>query len=382
MLYTPSFFALFAANLAIVASFTCYFLFPLFITSHGGDSSDIGILMGVFALASAACRPWISPLIDRFGRKRCFTTGCLIMVILPFFYPMFALTPLPLFTLSLIRIIHGVGMAICFTSVFTFIADLVPPGRLNEGIGLFGTSGLVGIAVGPTLAEWSLRSGGYNGLFWTSASLATIALLVHLPLQESASPPPPDQSVIGFFQLLRQPRHARVALLAALFGVGVSTTGNFIAPLCAARNLSLVTPFFVSYSIAAIATRLFVGRLADRVGERRVLPWALLVCAIGLILVLPANNYTLLATSGLICGAGHGLLFPTLNTLAIRDVPAAYRGKVTGIFTGAIDSGIFIGSIGLGLAAKIVSLPVLFVISATLLLGAWVSVRLSSSATT
>jgi len=266
--------------------------------------------------------------------------------------------------------------------VFTFIADLVPPDRLNEGIGLFGTSGLIGIAVGPTLAEWSLHSGGFNGLFWASAMLATIALLVHLPLKEETSPTPSGQSVIGFFQILRQPRHTRVALLAALFGVGVSTTGNFIAPLCNERNLDLVTPFFVSYSIAAIATRLFVGRLADRVGERRVLPWALLVCALGLVLVLPATNYTLLAVSGLVCGAGHGLLFPTLNTLAIRDIPAVYRGRVTGIFTGAIDSGIFIGSIGLGFAAKIVSLPILFVISATLLLGAWGSVRQSRATTT
>lgn len=382
MLYTPAFFALFIANLAIVASFTCYFLFPLFITSHGGDSTDIGILMGVFALASAACRPWVSPLIDRFGRKHCFTSGCMIMISLPICYPMFAQSPLPLFALSLIRIVHGVGMAVCFTSVFTFIADLVPPARLNEGIGLFGTSGLIGIAVGPTIAEWSLHTGGFNGLFWSSSLLATLALLVHLPLREAMSPSPVGQPVIGFFALLRQARHARVALLAALFGIGVSTTGNFIAPLCDERNLNLVTPFFVSYSIAAIAMRLFVGRVADRVGERRVLPWALLVCALGLVLVLPATNYTLLAVSGLVCGAGHGLLFPTLNTLAIRDIPAAYRGRVTGIFTGAIDSGIFIGSIGLGLAAKIVSLPVLFVISATLLLGAWASVRQSRSSTT
>jgi len=382
MLYSPAFFALYTANLAIVASFTCYFLFPLYVTSHGGDSTEIGVLMGVFALASALCRPWISPLIDRFGRKSCLSTGCIIMAALPLCYPLLDQSPLPLYSLIMLRMVHGVGMAVCFTSVFTFIADLVPAARLNEGIGLFGTSGLIGIAVGPSLAEWALLAGGFNGLFFASALLAMLALIVHLPIKDRADRFIHQRSSAGFFQLLRQPRYARVALFAVLFGVGVSTTGNFIAPLCDERNLELVTPFFVSYSLAAIATRLFVGRLADRVGERCVLPWAFLVCATGLLLVLPALNYLLLSLAGLVCGAGHGLLFPTLNTLAIRDVPADYRGRVTGIFTGAIDSGIFLGSIGLGAAARLFPLSALFLISAALLLIAWGMAGRSHSGTT
>ena len=78
MLYTPAYFALFLANLCIVASFTCYFLFPLFVTTHNGSVMAIGVLMGGFALASAACRPWIGPMIDRIGSKRSYTCGALV----------------------------------------------------------------------------------------------------------------------------------------------------------------------------------------------------------------------------------------------------------------------------------------------------------------
>ena len=60
MLYTPAFAALFLANLFLVASFASFFLFPLFITGHGGSHQDIGIIMGIFALASALSRPWVS----------------------------------------------------------------------------------------------------------------------------------------------------------------------------------------------------------------------------------------------------------------------------------------------------------------------------------
>ena len=48
MLYSPSFITMAFANLFIVSSFGTFFLFPLFVTSHGGSKSDIGIIMGVF----------------------------------------------------------------------------------------------------------------------------------------------------------------------------------------------------------------------------------------------------------------------------------------------------------------------------------------------
>jgi predicted MFS family arabinose efflux permease len=60
-------------------------------------------------------------------------------------------------------------------------------------------------------------------------------------------------------------------------------------------------------------------------------------------------------------GVGHGLLFPALNTLAVRGEPGEVRGKATGIFTGAIDAGIFSGSLLLGYIGQWLGLPMLFV---------------------
>jgi MFS family permease len=34
--------------------------------------------------------------------------------------------------------------------------------------------------------------------------------------------------------------------------------------------------------------------------------------------------------------------------MAIRDEPISIRGKITGVFTGSIDAGVFVGSIILG----------------------------------
>ena len=152
MLYSPSFLLMSFANFFTVSSFGTFFLFPLFVTDHGGSKADIGIIMGAFALSSVLCRPWISALVDRIGRKRSYTIGCLILSILPLTYLLFQgeLSNFYL-PLLLVRTIHGVGLAFCFTSSFTYIADIVPKERLNEGIGMFGVTGLSGLAIGPLL---------------------------------------------------------------------------------------------------------------------------------------------------------------------------------------------------------------------------------------
>lgn len=360
MLYTPSFWAMAVANLTHTASFSAFFLLPLYILDHGGNQGDVGLIMGVFVLASAVFRPWISEMIDRIGRKHSYTIGTLIMTIIPLLH-LAIVAPLgkgfPL--LLLLRISHGIGMAICFTAIFTFVADLLPESRLNEGIGIFGISGLIGVALGPFLTEAALARLGFNGLFLTASALAMIALLVHLPLRENfrqASSPGPS-----FFELLKRGKFIVVGLLSTLFGVGIASTSNFVSPLAEQRSLGLISAFYISYSAGAIATRIIGGRLADRYGERRILPYGIVFYAAGLFLLPATYGLGLLILAGSLTGIGHGLIFPSLNSLAVRNEPAENRGKATGIFTGGIDAGSFAGSLILGYIGQWLGLNTLFI---------------------
>jgi MFS family permease len=360
MIYTPAFWAMAAANFAQTASFSAFFLLPLYLLDQGGQRGDVGVVMGVFALASACCRPWVAEMIDRIGRKLSYTLGSAIMVAAPLLHlcfddPLGAGYP----WLLALRAAHGVGMAICFTAVFTYMADILPPRRLNEGIGMFGISGLAGVAAGPLAAEAVLHQAGYPGLFLAAAGFSLLALVVHLPLAESHAPTLHRREA-SFFALLGQDKFILVALLSLLFGFGLAGTGNFVAPLAAERGLGVVSSYYLCYSAGAIATRVGGGRLADRYGEKRLLPWGILLYALGLLLLPVTTGLLLLALAGSCAGAGHGLLFPTLNTLAVRGEPAEVRGKATGIFTGSIDAGGFAGSLCLGYIGQWLGLSALF----------------------
>jgi predicted MFS family arabinose efflux permease len=52
--------------------------------------------------------------------------------------------------------------------------------------------------------------------------------------------------------------------------------------------------------------------------------------------------------TGFVAGLGHGLLFPSLIAMTIRPIDIGNRGKVTGILTGGVDTGLFFGSLTMG----------------------------------
>jgi len=348
MLYSPSFITMAFSNLFTVSSFGTFFLFPLFIASNGGSKSDIGIIMGVFALSSVLCRPWISDMIDRIGRKKSYTIGCIIMSILPLIYLLFRgnLSHFYLF-LILVRIVHGVGLAICFTASFTYIADIVPEKRLNEGIGMFAVTGLIGLAIGPVIGEIIITEFGFPAFFLTATGMATLGLMIHLPLSESFVNDS-QKSSQSFFTVLAKRKILFVALLAFLFGFGLAATGSFVSPFAKEQGIAFISLYYIFYSSAAVLTRLLGGRLADRVGEDRIIPYALILTGGGLLILMLLGGNSILALSGLMSGCGHGFLFPCLNSVAIRNEPIDIRGKIIGVFTGGMDAGAFVGSIILG----------------------------------
>ncbi len=363
MLYTRSFLLMSAANFFTVCSLGAFFLFPLFIQDHGGSKADIGILMGAFALSSVLCRPWISALTDRIGRKRSYTIGCAIMSGLPLAYLLFqgdiSSFYLPLL---LLRIIHGVGLAFCFTSAFTYIADIVPQERLNEGIGMFGVTGISGLAIGPLVAEIIIRDFGFSTFFFAAAGLGGLGLLLHLPLRESFTQAS-EESSPSFFSVLTRRRTLTAALLAVLFGFGLSAAGGFVSPFAKEKAVAFISLYFLCYSSAAVTTRLLGGRLADRVGEERIIPYALILTGAGLSMLIFLGGYWILGLSGFLSGCGHGFLFPCLNTLAIRNEPIEIRGKINGVFTGGIDAGAFVGSVMLGYIGEWAGFPTLFFVA-------------------
>jgi len=93
------------------------------------------------------------------------------------------------------------------------------------------------------------------------------------------------------------------------------------------------------------------------------MPPALLLTGAGLLLLSVPKGNPVLLVAGLLAGTGHGFLYPLLSALALRDEPEHIRGKVSGVFTGAIDAGAFLGSVLLGFIGERYGFRAIFLIA-------------------
>lgn len=357
-LYTQKFIALAITNFCILSGFGAFFMFPLFIQDHGGSRVDIGIIMGTAALASVLSKPWVSGMVDRLGRKRSYTIGTAAMSLLPLVYLLFH--GLKLYAvLLLVRIAHGTAFAICMTAAFSIVADVAPGDRLNEGLGLLGVSGLIGSALGPGLGEILIRNFGFPYLFLSTAFIGLTAFLAHLPLSETYAHVPREPSD-SFFHVLGRKKIATIALIAVLLGAGMAAGNVFVSPFAMRKHIGFISIYFIACSGAAAVTMLFGAKLTDRIGENRVIPYAVLLNGSGLFMLMLLGGPLILFVSGILCGCGQGFLLPGLNALMLRDEPAHARGNITGIYTGSIDAGNFIGAVALGYVGDLMGFPSLF----------------------
>jgi len=369
-LYSRQFIVIGIANFFSVLGLSTFFLFPLFITARGGNKTDIGILMGAMTLSSVLLRPLVSQMVDRLGRKRCYFMGTLVNTVVPAVHVLFRGSLYGFYApLIGVRMIHGMGIALCLTAVITYVADIVPEERRNEGLGMFGVTAMVAMAAGPSLSEPIIRNFGFNSYFLAVSSMGFIAMLLQFLIPETYVPDPAGHRNVSFLHVLRRGKALSVALLSLLFGFGLAAQSNYIAPYVEHVGLANISQFYIAYSAAAVVTRILGSRVADRIGEASIIPWAFAVSGFGyLFLVMVSTNWQLMV-SGLMAGCGHGLVFPCLNALVLRNEPAHMRGKISGIFTGSIDGGLFLGSVALGYIGEWYGFTPLFVTTFLVLIG-------------
>ncbi len=224
---------------------------------------------------------------------------------------------------------------------------------------MFGVTALIGMGAGPVIGEMVIEGFGSRWFFLTAAVLAAVGFFLHLFLKESYIGPPRG-STETFFSVLGRRKMVVVAVLAVVFGFGLAASGSFVSPFAKEKHLAFISLYYISYSVAAVITRFFGGRLADRVGEQRIIPYALIITGAGFMLLMFLEGTIMLFISGLMSGCGHGLLFPSLNALALRKEPIGIRGKINGVFTGGIDAGAFVGSVLLGYIGEWAGFQTLF----------------------
>lgn len=346
-------------------SVTVFFLFPLFLKQFNPSMSWIGLIMGVHSLTAIVVRPFFGRLMDIKGRKGISLFGIgLLIVIVPAFHLISDAGVLPL----ILRALTGIGWGISMTATMTICSDLAPVERLAHSMGIIGVAGLISSALGPLLAEEIIRRFGFGALFNTSFMFLLGSFVCILLTKEVIKP-----NHSGHFH---KPKYLLkfsviiILLISAMPVVHGAVRGaviNFIALFGKSIPLERVGPFFVSFSAAAVLTRLGLGGLSDRFGRKQVVFPAACLISFNLVLISQVHSFWLFVLTGLIGGFGQGLIFPALSTYIIDILGRENKGLAISLYLALFDTGMGFGSAFFGWISDLYDYRVMYLVAGGIL---------------
>lgn len=361
-IWTRNFILLCVANFVLFMSMQVLLpTLPLYLLDIGGDEKAVGFVMGAYTLSSMLIRPFAGLLVDHYNRRKVLLLGLALVFLVSNFYEMAAMVTL----LILVRVVHGLSFGISSTAIGTMVADILPKARLGEGMGYFGLTSSLSMALAPMLGLWLVQTNDYSTLFLTVTALALLALLSSLTIKATPNPVAPAKPAgadlwSGLLEKSALPAASVMFFLAMVWGAVIC----FIAVYAAERGIANIGLFFTANAGAMMVCRPFAGRYSDRHGADKIMFWGHLLIFLSMLIIGFSNSILGFIVSGVISGIGFGACMPTLQALAVRNALPHRRGAATSSFFAAFDLGLGLGTVMGGLVAAYTGYQTMFLIAA------------------
>ena len=158
---------------------------PVIRVDLGASVETLGWVVNAYTLAFAVLLLTGAALGDRFGRRRVFAAGLVIVALAS---AGCALAP-SIEWLIFFRALQGLGAAPVLPLSLTLLADAFPPGKRGLAIGIWsGISGLA-VAAGPVIGGAIVEGISWHWIFWINVPIGIIgAALTMWKLRESYGP--------------------------------------------------------------------------------------------------------------------------------------------------------------------------------------------------
>ena len=350
----------------LAANFLLYFGFwllipvlPFYLSEvFSAGNSTIGIILSCYTVAALCIRPFSGYFLDSFARKPLYLMAYFI------FMTMFAgyIIAGSLTLFIMFRIIQGVSFGMVTVGGNTVVIDIMPSSRRGEGLGYYGLSNNIAMAVGP-MSGLFLHDAGMSFTTIFCCSLGScMAGFVCASLVKTPYKPPVRREPISldrFILLKGIPAGISLLLLSIPYGM----TTNYVAMYAKQIGINATTGFFFTFMAIGMAiSRIFSGKIVDRGKITQVISAGLYLVVFSFFL-LSACVY-LISWNNMVCtivffsvalllGVGFGIMFPAYNTLFVNLAPNSQRGTATSTYLTSWDVGIGIGMLTGGYIAEV-----------------------------
>jgi MFS family permease len=341
-LFTPGFFVMCGFTFTVfLSAFQLLPTAPFHIIDLGGSTFASGLFLGFLTYASAFSAPITGSFADRAGQRRILIVTSLALAV---FSVVYAVLTDVRWMLAL-AILHGIFWSGLLSASSAYMTTMLPEHRRAEGIGYWGLSTLLAVAVSPTVGFWIYRRGWlWLCVFAAALNVCMAAIAWRLKEHPRVAATAEDHPRRGLLEW----RVLIVSVTLALYSFGYGGITSFAAMYADANGVTPKGLYLTALAIVILATRPLLGRLGDKFGYKQVfVPCLVLItCGMGL-LAVDGTRFWMLA-SALVFGIGYGTAYPTYVGYVMRGVRADRRGAAFGAILAAFDTGIGTGSTTMG----------------------------------
>lgn len=334
-------------------------LLPLYLDAQFAANKDtIGIVLSGYVVATLLIRPFSGFFVDCFNRKK------VLMICFFGFFICFAgyIGAGTLLMFAIVRTMHGVPFGATTVANSTVAIDVLPSSRRNEGIGYYGLSNNLAMAIAPTAGIYIYHAtNNFELLFWLSLFLAMLGFFtttrVRLPLRAPVQGKP-ALSLDHFFLT----RAWLMALNIMLFGLCWGVMANYVA-IYGQQQLGITDGtgiFFALLSLGLILSRLHGAKSLRRGKLTGNCLQGVCLSTVGYFLFATALGEWTYYLAAFCIGLGNGKMYPAFLNMFIKVARHDQRGTANSSILISWDLGMGIGILLGGFIAEYVSYSAAF----------------------
>lgn len=326
-------------------------LLPIYLDQQFDTDKDmIGLVLSGYVVATLIVRPFSGFIVDTFNR------GKVLSLCFFFFFICFTgyIGAGTLLMFAIVRTIHGIPFGATTVANSTVAIDVLPSSRRNEGIGYYGLSNNIAMAIAPSAGIWIYgATGNFDLLFWLSLGLALLGFLmttrVKIPEREKVKNKPAlslDHFFLGRAWLM--------AINILMFGFCWGLMSNYVA-IFGKEKLNITDGtgvFFALLSAGLIISRFFGGKQLRKGNITGSGSQGVVLSTVGYTLFALSPGAWAYYLSALFIGLGNGRMYPAMLNMFINTARHDQRGTANSSILISWDLGMGLGILAGGVLVE------------------------------
>ena len=319
-------------------------LLPIYLDAQfNADKDLIGLVLSGYVIAALVVRPFSGFIVDTFNRKK------VLVICFFFFFILFTgyIGAGTILLFAIVRTMHGLPFGAVTVANSTVAIDVLPSSRRNEGIGFYGLSNNLAMAIAPSVGIWIYNAtGNFSLLFWIALFMAFIGFITVSSIKVKHRPPVMEKKKISLDRFFLT-RGWLLAINIVFFGLCWGIMSNYVA-IYGQEMLNITDGTGLFFLI------LSAGLFAARINGSKALAKGKITESAAIGVILSLGGYSLFAavpdswayyTSAALIGLGNGNMYPAFLNMFIKVARNDQRGTANSSILTAWDIGMGIGMV-------------------------------------